>query len=470
MSWSRRNSTRCLSSWARISANRPSSWMASASLTPTSSAPMAQVSCSTCMAVASSDDEDRRAGGLARLQVAVGLHSVLQGVVLVDLDLDATAADVIEQLAGQVGLLGRIGDVVGQRRTGHVQRALHRQQHWIERRDRPGGGADADQQAAALERVQRGHEGVLADAVEHHVDADAIGQLAHALGDVLVAVVDGVVAAMGAGDFGLGLGGHGADHGQAEQLGPLRDDQADTAGGGVQQDGVAGLEVVDAAHQVGRGQAAHGHRRGGLEGDGFRQLDQRRGRDQALGRVGAEGVEKAGVGDAIADRHVGDALAHRFHHAGGFHAHAVRQRDRVGAVAEVGIGVVQADRHVAQADLTGTGFADLDVLVAQNLWTPGFIEAYGFGHVSLPNAFLLSNTARVVGNLGSCPFLRFSSGDSDFSFHDNRWGFLPLRAPHAKKPAGAAGLHLHAGPAGRAGKAQLSAGRSRNQACWVKPT
>jgi hypothetical protein len=79
---------------ARNSANSPSSRIASARLTPISSAPMAQVSCSTCMQRPSSDDEDRRAGGLARFQVAVGLNGILQGVVLVDLDADAAAADV----------------------------------------------------------------------------------------------------------------------------------------------------------------------------------------------------------------------------------------------------------------------------------------------------------------------------------------------------------------------------------------
>jgi hypothetical protein len=65
-----------------------------------SSAPMAQVSCSIAWRP-SSDDEDRRAGGLARFQVAVGLNGILQRVVLVDLDADAAAADVVEQLAGQ---------------------------------------------------------------------------------------------------------------------------------------------------------------------------------------------------------------------------------------------------------------------------------------------------------------------------------------------------------------------------------
>ncbi len=51
----------------------------------------------------------------------MGLYGVLQRIMLVDLDLDPTTADVVEQLAGQGSFLCRIGDVVGQRRTGQEQ-------------------------------------------------------------------------------------------------------------------------------------------------------------------------------------------------------------------------------------------------------------------------------------------------------------------------------------------------------------
>ncbi|MNP27996.1 hypothetical protein D3C76_1209370 [compost metagenome] len=156
----------------------------------------------------------------------------------------------VEQLARKVGFLCRVGDVVGQRRAGQEQRTLHRQQYGVECRDRAGGRTHANHQAATLKRVQRAHEGVLADAVEHHVDANAVRQFANALGDIFMAVIDRVVATMGLGNFALGFGGHGADDRQAQQLGPLRNNQAHTTGGGVQQDAVTGLEVVDAAHQV----------------------------------------------------------------------------------------------------------------------------------------------------------------------------------------------------------------------------
>ncbi|MNH15947.1 hypothetical protein D3C79_755730 [compost metagenome] len=218
------------------------------------------------------------------------LNCVLQGVVLVDLDLDAATAHMVKQLASQLGFFRRVADVVGQRRTGQVQRTFHRQHHRVERRDRAGRGTHADHQATGFQRIQRTHEGVLANAVEHHIDAHAVGQFANAGGDVFMAVVDRMVATVSPGDFSLLLGRNRADHVQAEQLGPLRNNQANATGGSVQQDSVAFLEVVDAAHQVRGRQAAHGHGGSGLEADGFRQLDQRRGRDQALGAVGAKGV------------------------------------------------------------------------------------------------------------------------------------------------------------------------------------
>src|SRR5688572_4816060 len=112
--WSRRNSTRCSISNRRSASNSRSSLTASASLTPVSSAPRAQVRGSTRISDFMSDHENGRAGGPARLEVAMGLHRVLQGVALVDFDADASGGDVVEQLGGQRGLLGRIGDVIGQ--------------------------------------------------------------------------------------------------------------------------------------------------------------------------------------------------------------------------------------------------------------------------------------------------------------------------------------------------------------------
>src|SRR5204862_4149197 len=70
--------------------------------------------------------QDRRAGRAARLEVAMRVRRVAQRIALADVDADAARGDVVEQLAGKRGLLGRIGDVVGERRARDVQRALDR--------------------------------------------------------------------------------------------------------------------------------------------------------------------------------------------------------------------------------------------------------------------------------------------------------------------------------------------------------
>ena len=155
----------------------------------------------------------------------------------------------------------------------------------VDRRDRAGRGAEADQQAAALQRVQRGAKVSLPTLSKTTGDAGAVGELADPRRRRPRGVVDDRASQPWARAISaFSSRGDGADDGEAEQLRPLDDDQADAAGRGVQQDGVARLQPgSDPAQQVGGGQAAHGHRRGGLEGDGVRQLDQRAGRHHALG-------------------------------------------------------------------------------------------------------------------------------------------------------------------------------------------
>src|SRR5574337_54559 len=279
MSWSRRNKTLCVSRSALISANSASSRAASPRLTPDSSAPMAQVRGSTLIELCSTpgrtkagasgcarvvwfmqmspmekwveesagvrgplsagknrelNDEDRGADRLTRLEIAVGPGRVFQRVALLDFDLDATGGDVVEEFARERVTLGRIADVVGERRARHIERALLRELRHGQRWHRTRGGAEAHQQATALERIERAFEGGLADAVENDRNAGAVGELADAGGNVLVTVVDDVVAAIGAGDGGLLLARHGPDHPEAEEFRPLAHDQTDAARRGVQ--------------------------------------------------------------------------------------------------------------------------------------------------------------------------------------------------------------------------------------------
>ena len=134
---------------------------------------------------------------------------------------------------------------------------------------------------------------------------------------------DDMGRAMGARQFGLLLGGDHADHGGAEMLCPLAHDQPDTAGRGVDDDGVARLHAIGAAEQVLRGQALQHHRGGGVEFDTVGQLDQAVGRDHPLGGIGAD--RAGGIGDAIADGNLGDAGADRQHAPGTLHPDAGRR-------------------------------------------------------------------------------------------------------------------------------------------------
>jgi hypothetical protein len=66
---------------------------------------------------------------------------------------------------------------------------------------------------------------------------------------------------------------------------------------------------------------------------------------------------------------------------------------RIDAGAVVDVNKVQADRGVADARLTGAGFADLDLFPGQNLGAAGFVKADGVRHGNSP-----SDTMVMGGN------------------------------------------------------------------------
>jgi len=75
--------------------------------------------------------------------------------------------------------------------------------------------------------------------------------------------------------------------------------------GGVQQNGVAGLDPIDLPDQVLHRQALQHHRRGDLVVDAVGQLQQPVGRDQPRFRISAE--RRRAVANAVAGLDVGDA-------------------------------------------------------------------------------------------------------------------------------------------------------------------
>ena len=103
---------------------------------------------------------------------------------------------------------------------------------------------------------------------------------------------------MGPREFGFLVGADGPDHRRAKRLGPLADDQPDSAGGGMDQDRVAALHAIDLPQQHLRGHALKHHRRRLFGRDGVGQLHELIGVDQTLFGIAADW---AGISDAVAD-------------------------------------------------------------------------------------------------------------------------------------------------------------------------
>ena len=129
--------------------------------------------------------------------------------------------------------------------------------------------------AERREAVERFQERVLADGVINDRNFLAAGDLVDALHEILAGVDDGVGAAMGLRELRLLVAADGADHGGAEMFGPLAEDQADAAGRGMQQDGIAGFDPIGLADQILRRQALQHHRGGGLVVDTVGQFNRR---------------------------------------------------------------------------------------------------------------------------------------------------------------------------------------------------
>ena len=98
---------------------------------------------------------------------------------------------------------------------------------------------------------------------------------------------------------------------------------------------------------------------------------------------GSLNSDAAGMTRSVAEGEAADPLAHRFNDSRRLDAHAVGDRHRIIAEPEIGIGEVQADGSVADADLAGSRIANLHLFVAQNLGAAGLVEAHGVSHWDL---------------------------------------------------------------------------------------
>ena len=148
------------------------------------------------------------------------------------------------------------------------------------------------------------------------------------------------------------LGGRrrGADHRRTERLCPLAEQQADAAGCRVKQHDIARPRLAHAFEQHFDRHALEMGRRRDLIVDATRHRDADGGRDvQRLGIT----AQRAVVDDMLAGLDGAHPAPDALDHAGGLHADAGRQRQRITAGAVADVDEVEADRGMAHPHLAG---------------------------------------------------------------------------------------------------------------------
>ncbi len=327
-------------------------------------------------------DQDRGAGGGAAFEIAMRFDGVVQRVFLIDRDFDRALADDIEQPIGDSEQILAFGGIGVQRRPGREQRSLGLQNVDVESVDLARRAAIADKIAERREAIERGRERGLADAVIDHLAQLAAGDFLGPRGEILIAIEDGVMAAIGLGERGLVLGADRADDIGAEMIGPLAQDQADAAGCGMNEDVHALLDLEGAAQQIFRRHAFEHHGGGLLVADIRRQFHGAVSRDVALGGVAAE---RHDIADAIADLEVADAGTDGDDLAGSLVSGDEGQADRrrIHAHAEIGVDEIDAAGVLLDADLALPRRRQFDLFVGQNLGPARLMHAYCRNHFPL---------------------------------------------------------------------------------------
>ena len=137
----------------------------------------------------------------------------------------------------------------------------------------------------------------LADAVIDHRAQFAAGDVLDAGGEILLAIEDGVVAAVGFGERGLVFGADRADDIGAEIIRPLAQQETDAARRGVDEHVHAVLDLEGAAQEKLRRDPLGEPGCGLLEADRVGQFDGPVRRHEPLGGVAAEAGD---ISDAVA--------------------------------------------------------------------------------------------------------------------------------------------------------------------------
>ena len=217
----------------------------------------------------------------------------------------------------------------------------------------PGRAAEAHEQAARREAVERLREGVLADRVVDHRHALAAGELLHARDEILARVDDRVRAAVApcaSAAFSseptvpIIVTPSARAHWHAMRPTPPAAAWNRIVSPPLQRKGLA-EQVLDR-------QALQHQRRGGDVVDAVGHLDQLvGGHHAARSRTRRAGRRNRRRGRRACTQSTPGA--HRLDHARAFLPDARRQRQRIKTAAVIGVDVVDADRGVANARLAG---------------------------------------------------------------------------------------------------------------------
>ena len=185
------------------------------------------------------------------------------------------------------------------------------------------------------------------------------------------------MAAVGLGERGLFLGRHRAEYGGAKCGGPLAQEDAHAAGGGLYQHDIAGADLVNLAQQILRRHALQHHRRRRLVSDPVGNFDQAIGRDDTRFTVAARNRR---IGHPIAGLELGDLGANGLDHAGALVAGNERQAERKPPGALYDLDIVQSDRSVAHPHFVRPDVADLDLFPAQDFRAAKLMNTNRVGH------------------------------------------------------------------------------------------
>ena len=234
----------------------------------------------------------------------MGLCRILQRIGVVDLHVQLAVDDGGKQGVGAFKQFGAFADVVVEFRPGRKQRTVIVEFGNRERRHRTRGVAETHEHSARLEAGQRARKCGLADAVIDDVAKLVAADLLDARHEILVVVEDDVIAAIGEREVGLRLGTDGADDMGAERPRPLACQQADSAGGGMNQHPMVRLDLEGLVQQVPHRQPLQHQDRALLIGDMVGQFDQFLRRDIPFAGIAAE-IEI--IGDAVAGMKIGHA-------------------------------------------------------------------------------------------------------------------------------------------------------------------